>query len=83
MKEPIEKIVKESLEQHEMPYNAAAWTSLQAKLDAKAASEVKNAERVVVPLKKAYIAANDKLASAKNQKMPLSAIKELTESVGK
>ena len=37
MKEPIEKIVKESLEQHEMPYNAAAWTSLQAKLDAKAA----------------------------------------------
>ena len=36
MKESIDQLIKESLQQHEMPYNEAAWTSMQAKLDAKA-----------------------------------------------
>ncbi len=35
MKDSIEKNIKQSLEQHEMPYNSAAWTAMSAKLDAK------------------------------------------------
>ena len=35
MKESIEKSIKNSLENHEMPYNGASWTAMQAKLDAK------------------------------------------------
>lgn len=35
MKESIEQSIKNSLDKHEMPYNGAAWTSMQAKLDAK------------------------------------------------
>lgn len=35
MKKNIENSFKDSLGNHEMPYNAAAWTSLSAKLDAK------------------------------------------------
>ena len=35
MKDSIEKNIKQSLEQHEMPYNSAAWTDMSAKLDAK------------------------------------------------
>ena len=50
--------------------------------DTKAGSDLKNAERVVVPAKKAFITVNDKLTSAKNQKMPTSAIKELSGQVG-
>lgn len=33
MKSNIEKNIKESLQNHEMPYNASAWTAMQAKLD--------------------------------------------------
>ena len=35
MKESIEQSIKNSLENHEMPYNGASWTAMQAKLDAK------------------------------------------------
>lgn len=33
MKNNIEQKIKESLQNHEMPYNASAWTAMQAKLD--------------------------------------------------
>ncbi len=33
MKENLEKNIKQSLENHEMPYNESAWTAMQAKLD--------------------------------------------------
>lgn len=33
MKKPIEELIKQSLENHELPYNAAAWTSMNARLD--------------------------------------------------
>lgn len=33
MKEDLENKIKQSLENHEMPYNASAWTTMQAKLD--------------------------------------------------
>jgi hypothetical protein len=33
MKENLEHNIKKSLENHEMPYNASAWTAMQAKLD--------------------------------------------------
>lgn len=33
MKSNIEQKIKESLQNHEMPYNASAWTAMQAKLD--------------------------------------------------
>ena len=33
MKENLENKIKQSLENHEMPYNASAWTAMQAKLD--------------------------------------------------
>ena len=35
MKESIEQKIKQSLDQHKMPYNGAAWTAMSAKLDAK------------------------------------------------
>lgn len=33
MKENLENKIKQSLENHEMPYNTSAWTAMQAKLD--------------------------------------------------
>ena len=33
MKDTFEKNIKQSLENHEMPYNASAWKAMQAKLD--------------------------------------------------
>ena len=33
MKNNIEQKIKESLQNHEMPYNSSAWTAMQAKLD--------------------------------------------------
>ena len=33
MKESIENIIKESLKEHELPYDASAWTSMSARLD--------------------------------------------------
>lgn len=33
MKENLENIIKQSLENHELPFNASAWTAMQAKLD--------------------------------------------------
>ncbi len=33
MKDTFEKNIKQSLENHEMPYNASAWNAMQAKLD--------------------------------------------------
>ena len=33
MKDNLEKNIKQSLENHEMPYNASAWTAMQARLD--------------------------------------------------
>jgi len=33
MKNNIEQKIKESLQNHEMPYNASAWSTMQAKLD--------------------------------------------------
>jgi len=33
MKDNLENNIKQSLENHEMPYNASAWTAMQAKLD--------------------------------------------------
>jgi hypothetical protein len=50
--------------------------------DSKAAKGVEAAEKVEAPAKKAFITASDKLAAAKNQQMPASAIKELSEKVG-
>lgn len=50
--------------------------------DTKAAKVVDAAEKVATPAKKAFITASDKLAAAKSQDMPRSAIKELTEKVG-
>lgn len=35
MKESIEQSIKNSLDNHEMPYNGASWAAMQAKLDAK------------------------------------------------
>lgn len=37
MKKNIEHIIKESLENHELPYNSEAWSAMSAKLDAGAA----------------------------------------------
>lgn len=34
MKEPIEELVKQSLEGHQMPYNPDAWSAMNARLDA-------------------------------------------------
>lgn len=33
MKESIENKIKESLKEHELPYDASAWTSMSARLD--------------------------------------------------
>lgn len=51
--------------------------------DGKANKAVEAAEKVATPAKKAFVAATDKLSSAKSQAMPQSAIKELSGQVGR
>ncbi|MGB0915095.1 MAG: hypothetical protein ACPGVI_03440 [Crocinitomicaceae bacterium] len=66
MKESIEQNIKQSLEQHEMPYNSAAWTAMSAKLDAKMPVSPKSnfkyyiaASAIVVVAIASYFAFND------------------------
>ncbi len=67
MKENLENKIKQSLENHEMPYNASAWMAMQAKLDAvkpvtSPASNLKwyiSAASVVVVSVVAYVAFNN------------------------
>ena len=50
--------------------------------DSKATTAFKSQEKIVTGAKKTVIATSDKLSAAKNQKMPLMAIKELSEKAG-
>lgn len=51
-------------------------------VDAKASSAFKGQEKIVAGAKKTVAATSDKLSAAKNQKMPQTAIKELTDKAG-
>ena len=50
--------------------------------DTKATNAFKSQEKIVTGVKKNVIATSDKLSAAKNQKMPQTAIKELSEKAG-
>jgi len=50
--------------------------------DTKATSALKKQESITASAKKAALASNDKLSAAKNQKMPQTAIKELSDIAG-
>lgn len=50
--------------------------------DAKASAALKNQEKVVAAAKKVVITDSDKLSAAKSQKMPETAVKELTVKSG-
>jgi hypothetical protein len=50
--------------------------------DSKASTAFKSQEKVVAGAKKTLVATSDKLSAAKNQKMPQTAIKELSEKAG-
>jgi len=50
--------------------------------DSKASNALKSQEKVTADAKKAFLAVSDKLSAAKNQKMPQTAIKELSEKTG-
>jgi hypothetical protein len=59
------------------------YVSVAKEADSKAFKAVTTAEKPFAAAKSKFIVDNDKLTAAKSQKMPTSAIKELTETVGR
>lgn len=87
MKDNLEKNIKQSLENHEMPYNASAWTAMQAKLDVvkpvtSPSSNLKryiSAASVVVIGVVAYVALNNS-AESTNETTKQTATTELVDT---
>lgn len=77
-------MAKQNLDLSEQTLKEYTKYAAEAKTaDSKASAALKAQEKTLAAAKKAVISDSDKLSAAKNQKMPQTAIKELTTKAGK